>query len=165
MTMEKRAQFTLRGLVVVTILIAVIVALVVPSFVRALRRFQRIECSSALRSLWQCQLNYSAQYGRMPEALGSEFFLALQRPPKPYLDRYEVYFCPDSNDEVVPGRTSYRGPALPIGALRDEDPVAADKEGNHGAGEGGNVLMKTGDVGSYALTDTVWIRARTTTRE
>jgi type II secretory pathway pseudopilin PulG len=161
--MEERAQFTLRGLVVVTMLIAVVVALVVPSYVRAMRRFERGECRWNLRSLWQSQLNYSAQYGRMPEALGSEFFLAQQRTPRPV--RNEVFFCPDTDDEIGPGRTSYRGPALPFDVLSFQDPVVADKEGNHGPGEGGNALNKSGDVGFCEPTDALWIRARTTTRE
>jgi len=167
--MEQRAQFTLRGLIVITLLIAVIVALVVPSFVRAMRRASRGTCSSSLRSLWQSQFNYAAQYGRpngdMPDETGVAFWLKLQRTPKPLIDRYELFTCPESDDVPGPGRCSYRGPAFPIRTMSPEDPLAADKEGNHGRGQGGNILRKTGDVGSYEETDPLWIRARTTTKE
>ena len=142
----------------------------VPSLLRAARRMNRsVSCSSSLRSLWQCQYNYAAHYGRthdhMVEALGSDFFLALQRTPKPLIDRFEPFFCPLVDDDIVPGRTSYRGPAFPIRKMDDKDPVAADKEGNHGPGEGGSILTRTGDVSEYTENDALWIRARTTTRE
>ena len=162
---DRPFQLTLRGLVVIVILIAVAVALVVPSYVRAMRRFAKGTCGSHLRSLWQVHLNYAAQYGGVNDETGSEFWLRLQRTPGPSFNKYEVFTCPDSNDAPGPGRCSYRGPAFPIRTMPPEDPIAADKDGNHGPGEGGNVLIRTGDVASYEPTDALWIRARTTTKE
>lgn len=48
--------------------------------------------------------------------------------------------------------------------MAPDDPVAADKEGNHGHGHGGNVLTKTGDARYVEESDPLWIRARITTK-
>ena len=126
-------------------------------------------CASNLKSLWTSQFNYAALYGKpdgkLPEATGSDFFLALQRTPKPMISRYEPFICPLSDETPGPGRCSYRGPAYSLRLKESEDPVSADKEGNHGPGRGGNVLTKTGDVFEVEETDALWLRARTTTKE
>jgi hypothetical protein len=96
---------------------------------------------------------------------GAEFFLRLQREYRPIAGRFGAFFCPISGEAAGPGRTSYRGPATEVDLLRDTDAVAADKEGNHGRGRGGNVLVRMGDVRHYEETDPIWIRARTTTKE
>lgn len=167
--MDKGSRITLVGSIVVAILFIVGAALFVAPFARTLRGRGSVGCASNLRSLWQSQFNYAAQYGRpdgrMPEATGSDFFLALQRTPKPLIDRYEPFICPASGDEPGPGRCSYRGPAFRIRTMAPEDPFAADKEGNHGKGQGGNVLTGTGDVHEVGETDPAWIRARSTTKE
>ena len=57
------------------------------------------------------------------------------------------------------GTTDYRGPAENVNTYADGDPVGADKIGNHGAGEGGNILRKSGDIMSVAETDPLWVNA------
>ena len=101
----------------------------------------------------------------MPEDTGADFFMRLQKEYPPLSGRYATFICPISGEVAGPGRTSYRGPAAHVTNLRDTDPVAADKEGNHGRGRGGNVLVQMGDVSHYEETDPVWIRARITTKE
>jgi hypothetical protein len=59
----------------------------------------------------------------------------------------------------------YRGPALPLRKLALEDPVAADRPGNHGPGWGGSVLLKNGAVHACAETDPLWLRAARTTSD
>lgn len=167
--MDRKAGLTVAGLAVVILCWVILTPMVIVGVGGSIRHGNFIGCASNLRSLWQSQFNYAVQYGRpdgrMPEATGSDFFLILQRTPRPLIDRYEPFICPMSGEEPGPGRCSYRGPAHPIGTMSPEDPVAADKEGNHGKGEGGNVLTKTGDVGSYNWNEAMWIRARVTTKE
>jgi hypothetical protein len=147
------------------LLLAIATALVVPQVVRAVRNASRGECRWNLRSLWQVQFNYSAQYGAMPDETGGDFWLILQKSPRPLIDRYEVFLCPQTDETPGPGRCSFRGPARPIRLMDLESPVAADKEGNHGVDSGGTILMKTGDVSEYEQSDVMWFRARLTTKE
>jgi hypothetical protein len=53
-------------------------------------------------------------------------------------------------------QTSYRGPAVNVNKMEDEDPVGADFDGNYGAGKGGNVLIRTGAVFHRAADEVVW---------
>jgi len=167
--MNKTSRFSMTGLVVILLLLTILAAFMIPVINRSLRQARVTGCASNLRSLWQSQFNYAAQYGKpdgaFPEETGVDFWLKLQRTPKPLIDRYEPFFCPLSKETPGPGRCSYRGPAIPIRTMSPEDPLAADKEGNHGKGEGGNAITKTGDVGYYDETDAIWIRARVTTKE
>jgi len=167
--MERRYRFTLVGVIVIAAMFAGFVAFMIPAVSRSIRLASRASCASNLRSLWQSQFNYAAQYGRpngdLPEDTGVDFWLRLQRTPKPLIDRYEPFFCPLANETPGPGRSSYRGPAFPIRTMKPEDPFAADKEGNHGPGEGGNVMTPRGDVEEVGANDPLWIRARTTTKE
>ena len=125
-------------------------------------------CSSNLKALWSAQLNYASQYGRphgdMPTETGGSFWLRLQETPKPLIDRYEPFFCPLACEDPVAGRTSYRGPTRPVATHRDEDPVGADREGNHDD-EGGWVLTKLGDIRFCDSHEALWIRARETTKD
>ena len=166
--MEKN-QYTFAGLAVLVLVLVVALAIMITAGIRSIRQANVTGCASNLRSLWQSQFNYAAQYGRpdgaFPEETGVDFWLKLQRTPKPLIDRYEPFICPLSNETPGPGRCSYRGPAFPIRTMSPDDPFAADKEGNHGKGNGGSVLTKTGDCSDVEQLDPLWIRARVTTKE
>ena len=158
--------FTLIELLCVIAIIGILAALLLPQIARAIRNARVTSCASNLKSLWTSQFNYAAQYGRpnglMPKETGSAFWLKLQHTPKPLIERHEPFFCPLANDEIVADATSFRGPVANVNKMDDKDPVGADKnlpENNHGAGEGGNVLTKTGDISEYSETDTMWQNA------
>jgi len=70
--------------------------------------------------------------------------------------------CPVRN---VPGDLDYRGPAVSLRKLKNEDPICADRVGNHGAGKGGNVLLRTGAVHACDEKDALWLRAAETTSD
>lgn len=167
-------KFRLRDLLIFVFLVAVLSSIGIQ--ILAARRWQSREtaCASNLRALWGCAFNYANQRAnyvdsdsllRMPEDTGADFFMRLQKEYPPLKGRYVTFTCPISGEASGPGRTSYRGPATFVSNLRGEDPIAADKEGNHGRGRGGNVLVRMGDVSHYEETDPIWIRARITTKE
>ena len=155
-------NFSLRTLMVVIVAIAINLAILIPLVYRSVRMQRSVECTSNLRVLWQASL---LPWDGVPFGdLGSARFLDLQLGDRQWHD-YRLFTCPYSNDPLEAGRTSYRGPAMSTNSMKDGDPVAADKEGNHGAGRGGTVLNKAGDCFEVQATDPAWIRARTTTRE
>jgi hypothetical protein len=166
-----RRRFSLRELIVVLVMAAIVGAIGVRMLAAHRWETNRTACASNLRALWQSQYNYAARYGTpegtMPAALGCEFHLLLQRGPQPLINRYEPFFCPLTGDAIGPGRTSYRGPAwdVNLGLYGAVSPVSADREGNHGPGRGGNLLTNLGDVLEVEENDSLWIRARTTTRD
>lgn len=121
---------------------------------------KKLQCASNLRSLWASCFNYAAKYGRpnglMQPETGTDFWLRLKKTPKPCVDRLEPFFCPLADHDETMDQTSYRGPAANVNKMEDEDPVGADFDGNHGAGKGGNVLVRTGDVNQYGPDDAKW---------
>lgn len=79
------------------------------------------------------------------------------------LDRRELV-CPLlDRTEAGPGveHIDYRGPARSLRELRADDPVAADRAGNHPTR--GNVLMRSGAI--LAADDAAWARAAQTTSD
>jgi hypothetical protein len=63
------------------------------------------------------------------------------------------------------GDIDYRGPARPLRLLTNQDPILADRPGNHGPGKGGNVMLKTGQVSPARASDALWERAAQTTAD
>jgi hypothetical protein len=59
----------------------------------------------------------------------------------------------------------YRGPARVLREIKNEEPMAADRPGNHGPGKGGNVLLKTGACHTVAENHALWAAAAQTTSD
>lgn len=163
-----KPRFSLRELIVVLVVMAVLGAIGVQTHAASRWEARRMACASNLRALHQsrftCDVRHHAPTGRPCPELGSEFFLVLQRAPA-IVGWHEPFFCPLSGDAIQPNRTSYRGPARLDNTGNFPDPISADKEGNHGPGKGGNILTQSGDVLEVSASDQSWIRARTTTRD
>ncbi len=167
------------GIIASILRVAVLVLLVVAAIALAIALWPRgrdystlARCRAQLRSLWQLQSINRDTYGGpsrlFPRETGSRFWLVLARTPKPLVDRIEIYFCPLAGNEPVPDRTDYRGPARDVNGCADGDPVGADRnrpENNHGPGEGGSVLLKSGSIQAYEESDPVWIDADSKTGE
>ena len=155
-----------RGLAILILVFAVILAMLIPSLARMIRRSRISTCAGHLHTLWHVRAHQyaSSNDDRFPPN-GGQYFLELQRGREPRGKGLEMYFCPLTDEERIPGRTSYRGPALPLKKLSPEDPCAADREENNGPGQGGNVLTMFGDVQEVGSGDPRWLRARVTTKE
>jgi hypothetical protein len=84
--------------------------------------------------------------------------------PPPFTVDPRWFCCPEVG-VPVPGRIDYRGPATALKGIDRNDPIAADRPGNHGPGQGGNVVLRTGAVKSVPETDSAWVRAASTTTD
>jgi hypothetical protein len=181
-------RYKLRDLLIAAFCVALLAVMAIQYL--AVRRWEsrKVACASNLRALWGCAFNYEARHRRHDEYLrlsrmnsdtGAAFFMRLQAEYPPLSGRLAIFFCPISGEPIGPQRTSYRGPAVDVNSVTRIDieaqrgiqrtpvpvPMAADKEGNHGPGRGGNVLTQVGDVMHVEESDSLWIRARITTKE
>ncbi len=143
-----------RGLTLVEVLAAVVavlmgVALLIPCFERA-SRHKRVEaCRGRLLQLHRAM---TAHYAENPVSdpdrvpLGGAFWTQFTRTSPPRVGA-EVLRCPLVD---APGEREchYRGPGPYFGKLGEKDPLGCDEDRNHSpnAREGGNVLLRSGEV-------------------
>jgi len=92
---------------------------------------------------------------------GRDFFRNQEKWPT-YQQRSVDLYCPVKGTHQD---CDYRGPAKPLRELRNDEPMAADRIGNHGPEKGGNVLLKTGAVHTVGLKDPLWAAAAQTTSD
>ncbi len=101
---------------------------------------------------------------------GRKFWLAVPdwpvQLPFPLSPRNLV--CP-VHGRTTPGldvsSVDYRGPVRGIRSYEPRDAIGGDRPGNHGAGSGGNLLLRNGEVIPAGETDEAWIRAASTTTD
>lgn len=150
--MSHRRGFTLIELLVVIVIIGILAGLLLPAIVRAINRGKAISCGNNLTQLWKMECIYmSANKGALPDSTGADFFLHLTRTTPPLIDETEtgILLCPLNGTPSFMGIVDYRGPAQDINRpanYKNGDPIAMDREGNHGTDEGGNVLYRNGAV-------------------
>jgi len=96
-----------------------------------------------------------------PIGRGRDFFRNQDKWPT-YQQRDLDLCCPVKNTRK---ECDYRGPARLLRELRNDEPMAADRVGNHGPEKGGNVLLKTGQVHTAGLNDPLWAAAARTTSD
>lgn len=92
---------------------------------------------------------------------GRDFFRNQPQWPT-YQQRDLDLFCPVKNARR---ECDYRGPAKLLRDIKNDEPIAADRLGNHGPEKGGNVLLKTGAVHTVGLKDALWATAAQTTAD
>lgn len=93
--------------------------------------------------------------------MGRAFLYRTERWPVPQVLPIDLY-CP------VKGYTreiDYRGPARLLREMKNDEPLFADRPGNHGPGQGGNVVIKSGAISTVAETDPLWLRAAESTTD
>lgn len=151
--------FTLVELLVVIVIIGILAGLLIPAIGHGIGEAHKTACRSNLQQLHKLGILYSAsRKGRWPSAQGGALWVSFSQTQPPLIDaeQLELLFCPLAETEQAPGLTDYLGPVQSFGRLRDSEPLAADKEDNHGDRRGGNVLRKDGSVQSYGADDPVW---------
>ena len=99
---------------------------------------------------------------RWDEAGAGRAFLAQPQKWPVRVSRALEYSCPvkGTRDDL-----DYRGPARPLRQLGWDEPIAADRPGNHGPGKGGNVLLKSGAVHTVPEDHPLWAKAAATTSD
>ena len=171
----------------VVVLAAVAACVALPMIWRTEHQARVSACAANLSALYRAQQEYGARFGQWdaparPET-GRAFWMALGRTSPPIIapgDQH-IWYCPvrDHFDRS----TDYRGPVLPqrawmsawrvdnetgvgnqVTPARVNEVVAADREGNHGWGRGGNVLRLYGDVQTVGEEDPLWREAAVTTK-
>lgn len=122
-------------------------------------------CANNLKQLHTMMWNYAAMHrGSFPRERGEDFWLSLSRADPPLFDTNVegIFRCPVRGG-AEPG-IDYRGPRFDMNELADGDVIGADKVGNHGEDQGGNVILKSGEVRIVDRTDLYWHAASFATR-
>ena len=144
-------------------------ALLLPAIARATRNAKATACVNNLAQLWKMEHGYRVQFGgtakAMPHETGGAFWIKLTQTNPPLIDSSlkDIFQCPMKGTPNAAGTTDYRGPASRVETMSDGDAVGADRIGNHGALEGGNVLRKSGDILTVSDSDPLWRSAGSTT--
>lgn len=92
---------------------------------------------------------------------GRAFFMDQPKWPS-YQPREIDPFCPV---KATRKDIDYRGPSKPLREIGNDEPIVADRVGNHGPGKGGNVLLKTGAVHTVPENHALWATASRTTSD
>jgi hypothetical protein len=144
-------------------LVAVLAALFLVFFVS-----MRKESSEELCRANLTVLGMAIRVGDLPNSpkwdaigTGRDFFRNQDKWPT-YQQREVDLFCPVKGTRK---ECDYRGPAKVLREIRNDQPMAADRIGNHGPGKGGNVLLKTGQVHTVSETHPLWAAAAQTTSD
>lgn len=140
-----------------------ILGVLVVSFA-SLRKNSNYEmCAGNLRTLYM-----AVRSGDLPDApgwdkaaTGRAFFAFPERWPGRQKRTFSLY-CPVKGTE---NDVDFRGPAKSLRQMQGDDPIIADRPGNHGPGQGGNVVLLTGEIFACPETHSLWRRAAETTSD
>jgi hypothetical protein len=119
----------------------------------------QVRCGFNLTDLYQLGTVYAASpRGQWPEVQNGNCWLFLTKttPPLIEAEHREILRCPVL--EHSERDCDYRGPMVPWSSLRPDDPIAADRRGNHAEHKSINVLLKDGCVLEVEIDDPRWKR-------
>lgn len=121
----------------------------------------RTRCRNNLRQLYQLGTVHAHQHqGQWPEAGDENLWVVFTRMKPPLIspDEVDILRCPVLDEDLQPGESHYLAPKVPWSKLGPNDPIAADRPGNHGDQEGRCVLLKSGNVVEIHRGDRLWRR-------
>lgn len=144
--------FTAVELMVVIIVVGIAAAVTVPAVLRGARNDRLARCESRLKLLWSLDSKRRAQGLPVPAAKGRAYWAKLVEGDA---KQAEWLSCPLSP------QLPYRGPPTDPAVLQPNAPVGGDAPGSHGRDEGGNILLKTGEVRACRERDGLWEAAAT----
>ncbi len=140
-----------------------LLAVLLVSFASVRRKADYEMCSGNLRVLYMAVRSGDLldAPGWDKTATGRAFFAFPDRWPGRQKREFSLA-CPvkGTNDDI-----DYRGPATSLRQMKDGDPIIADRPGNHGPGEGGNVVMLRGEIYACPESHPLWLRAARTTAD
>jgi prepilin-type N-terminal cleavage/methylation domain-containing protein len=157
---QRRSGFTLIELLVVIVIIGILSSLLFPAITHALDAAHKTACANNQSQLYKLGTVYATSHkGNWPSARGEELWLSLLRMVPPLIEEGHIAIlaCPKKGEDPGPDATDFRGPGLPWGKIGAAGPIGADKVGNHGDEQGGNVLLKDGSVQHYDKLDPLWV--------
>lgn len=138
--------FTAVELIVVIIVVGIAAAVTVPALLRGKRNDLLAKCQWNLKTLGE-SASADSTMGPPTKERGGAYWETVARKAKL---KPELLSCP-----LAPP-FKYRGPVSDPATLPPLAPIGADAVGNHGEGEGGNVLLKNGEVRAVREEDPHW---------
>lgn len=140
---RREAGITLVEVSAAVTMVGVVIALLIPAMSRGSRLDKILECRGHFKALHQAQEKAPApgakEYGRA-------YWARLAGGPAPLVTA-DALRCPfvEAPDAVPP---HYLGPAGDVSKLEAKDPLGSDFDRNHSEDgkQGGNVLLKSGEV-------------------
>jgi hypothetical protein len=140
---QREQGITLVGVVAVITILAVVTSLLVPAMLRGSRHQKILACEAHLLALHRAQ---AAAPPAGPKEFGRVFWTRLTRTTPP-LVAADVLRCPFVEAPDAPA-CQYFGPGGDVAKLEAKEPIGCDLELSHSEDgkEGGNVLLKSGEV-------------------
>ncbi len=149
---SRNRGLTLVEVLVVVMALVIVAALFLPALSQASRRDKVARCIRNLQTLHKAQ----ASAGPAGADLGSAYWLRLRGAVGPEALRCPLVDRPDAPE------CQYLGPRTDPATLRDVHPIGCDVEVNHSPDmrQGGNVLLKSGEVLTEKGDGGLWADAR-----
>jgi hypothetical protein len=140
---RREAGITLVEVVAAITILAIVMSLLIPALLRGSRHQMILACEAHLLALHQAR---AVAPPAGPQEFGRAYWTRLTRTTPP-LVAPDVLRCPFVVAPEAPA-CQYFGPAGDVARLEAKDPIGCDMELSHSEDgkEGGNVLLKSGEV-------------------
>lgn len=158
-TLKKKGGFTLVELLIVIVIIAILMALIIPTVMRGLAQAQVTSCNNNLRELHKCVILYMTRFGGSqklpPPTTGRALWNRVLSDPTDTLGGNQGYThallgCPVLGNKNANG--DYYGPITNAwGARTQESYVGSDRAANHAGANGDcSVVRKNSQIETLA---------------
>ena len=140
---RRDAGITIVEVAAAITIVGIIVALLVPAWMRSARFEKVLACQGNLRTLHQAASKAPAPGA---DELGRAYWVRLTKTSPPLVSA-ETLRCPLVHHPEAPA-CQYFGPTSDPAKFDAKDPIGCDMPPNHSedGGQGGNILLKSGEV-------------------